>query len=165
MLEWRKILCPVDFSEPSRQAMHVAAQLARERGAELMLLHVYQAPGVSFPEATFMAGDEILRQLLEMVLKSLAEWKSQAERIGASHVSTHTAMGTPYAEILRFAEKQEVDLLVMGTHGRTALMRVLIGSVAEKVVRHAPCPVLTVRPEKVQEAATQAGEAERPDVH
>ncbi|HEY3452624.1 MAG TPA: universal stress protein [Myxococcales bacterium] len=165
MLEWRKILCPVDFSEPSRRAMHVAAQLAREHRAELMLLHVYQAPGVSFPEATFLAGDEVLQQLVEMVLKSLAEWKEEAARAGAPEVTTHTAMGTPYAEILRFAEKQECDLLVMGTHGRTALARVFIGSVAEKVVRHAPCPVLTVRPDRGQPVVAEVPQAEGPAAH
>jgi len=127
-----------------------------------MLLHVYQAPGVSFPEATFLAGDEVLQQLVEMIARSLAEWRGEAERAGAPRVSTHTAMGTPYAEILRFAEKQECDLLVMGTHGRTALARVFIGSVAEKVVRHATCPVLTVRPGR---GCAVEAEAERPAPH
>ncbi|MGC4114975.1 MAG: universal stress protein [Myxococcales bacterium] len=156
MLEWHRILCPVDFSEPSRRAMQVAAQLAKEHGAELLLLHVYQAPGVSFPEATFLAGDEVLQQLVDMVLKSLTEWKAEAMKAGAADVSTHTAMGTPYAEILRFAEKLDCDLVVMGTHGRTALARVFIGSVAEKVVRHAPCPVLTVRPNRERTVEAEA---------
>ncbi|MBI5548715.1 MAG: universal stress protein [Deltaproteobacteria bacterium] len=163
MLEWQKILCPVDFSSTSRRALNAAAELAQMHGAELHLLHVYQAPGVSFPEATIYAGDDVLQQLVDMVVKSLSEWKVEAERKGALNVVTHTAMGVPFAEILRFAERHEVDLIVMGTHGRTALMRVLIGSVAEKVVRHAPCPVLTVRPEKVQAEVSETLRSQAPE--
>ena len=146
MLCWRKILCPVDFSETSRRALDVAADLAGQQRAELMLLHVYQAPGVNFPEATIYPGDDILQELEELALKGLARSRLEAERHGALKVATYASMGTPYAEIVRFAEEQRCDLIVMGTHGRTALLRVLMGSVAEKVVRHAPCPVLTVRP-------------------
>lgn len=162
MLEWRKILCPVDFSENSRLALAAAIELSRQHRAELLLLHVYQAPGVSFPEATIYAGDEILQQLVDVVQKSLAAWKKDAEAHGAANVSVHTAMGVPYVEIVRMAEEQDCDLIVIGTHGRTALMRVLIGSVAEKVVRHAKCPVLTVRPEKARVAAGEAVRSEEP---
>jgi len=165
MLRWRKILCPVDFSEMSRKAMQVAAQIASDRDAELSLLHVYQAPGMSFPEATFLAGDEVLQQIVKMVLQSLAEWGAEARRCGASQVTTHSAMGAPYAEILRFAEQHKCDLIVMGTYGRTALMRALLGSVAEKVVRHAPCPVLTVRPESVPAAVTEEVSSHEPAMH
>lgn len=162
MLEWRKVLCPVDFSETSRRAMHAAVELARRNGAQLHLLHVYQAPGVSFPEATVFAGDEILQQLADLVVKTIGEWRAEAERLGAPKVLSHTAMGIPWAEILRFADANAVDLIVMGTHGRSGLMRVLIGSVAEKVVRHAPCPVLTIRPERARATAQDTAQPGEP---
>ncbi|MGI5864584.1 MAG: universal stress protein [Myxococcales bacterium] len=145
MLEWRRIVCPIDFSEPSRDAMRVAVDLAKRLGAELVLLHVYQLPGVATPEAAIYGGRSPVDRLIKVVTQALGEWKSEALGMGASEVTTHAASGVAYAEIVRFAEEQACDLIVMGTHGRTAVLRVLVGSTAERVVRHAPCPVLTVR--------------------
>jgi nucleotide-binding universal stress UspA family protein len=156
MLEWRRICCPVDFSDASREAMYAAAELAQRFDAELQLVHVYQMPGVSFPEATVFAGHEALQQLIELVERALSEWGAEARARGASKVTTHAIMGVPYAEVLKYAEDRQSDLIVMGTHGRTALMRALLGSVAEKVVRHAPCPVLTIRPRPGKQPKAEA---------
>ncbi|HCF61915.1 MAG TPA: universal stress protein, partial [Myxococcales bacterium] len=121
------------------------ADLAKRLGAELVLLHAYQLPGVATPEAVIYRGRSPLDRLIKAVVGLLGEWKSEALGLGAPEVTTHAASGVAYAEIVRFAEEQACDLIVMGTHGRTAVHRMLVGSTAERVVRHAPCPVLTVR--------------------
>jgi nucleotide-binding universal stress UspA family protein len=146
MLDWRKVLCPIDFSDPSREALRVAVDLARRYRAELVLLHVYQLPGVATPEAAIYGGRSALDRMIRLVSSQLAEWKAEAERLGATRVTTHAGSGVAFSEIVRFAEEQACDLVVLGTHGRNAVMRMLVGSTAERVVRHAPCPVLTVRP-------------------
>jgi len=150
MPEWRRICCPVDFSEPAREAMRTAAWLAGKHEAELVLVHAYQLPGVAFPESSAFAGPGVLDRLLEAIDRQLAEWRGEAESLGASPVTAHTATGVPWVEIVRFAEEGGCDVLVMGTHGRSAIARAILGSVAEKVVRHAPCPVLTVRPRRLE---------------
>jgi nucleotide-binding universal stress UspA family protein len=78
----------------------------------------------------------------------MAEWKAKAEAMGIGQVEAATAIGEPAHEILAFAKAQSADLVVIGTHGRTGLQHALMGSVAERVVRRATCPVLTVRPAK-----------------
>ncbi|MBI4510043.1 MAG: universal stress protein [Deltaproteobacteria bacterium] len=153
----RKILCPVDFSEPARDALLFAADLAQQYDAELTLLHVYQIPGYAFPEGIVLAGPEVMAELMVRIDKVLGEWKSDAEGHGAMRVSTLSVQGAPWNEIVRTAREQGYDLVVIGTHGRTGLKHVILGSVAEKVVRRAPCPVLTVRLASHLEAHDNAG--------
>lgn len=145
MRPWHTIGCPVDFSEPSREAMHLAADLASTSGARLILLYVRSLPPLAFAEAPSFTTEELLEQADELAERSLAEWRNEALARGAPVVQTRSLIGVPHAEILRFAQENDLDLLVMGTHGRTAFMHAVLGSVAEKVVRRAPCPVLTVR--------------------
>ncbi len=140
-----RILCPVDFSEPSREAVHYAADLAQQFGAELTLLSVYQVPGYALPDGVLVAGPETLNQIAGDVDRQLDEWRREAEDRGAPSVRTESAMGAPHTEIVRHAGDRAIELIVIGTHGRTGLKHVLLGSTAEKVVRTAPCPVLTVR--------------------
>ena len=135
MASWKRICCPVDFSEPSRTALSLAADLGRLLGAELLLLHVEGAEKVA-AEITPMGSAET----------QLAIWKEQAQRSGASRVSVFRTRGQPEVAICEFAKKNAADLIVMGTHGRVDRERMLIGSVAEGVVRKADCPVLTVHP-------------------
>jgi nucleotide-binding universal stress UspA family protein len=142
----RKILCPVDFSAPSQEALHYAADLAQQFGAELTLLHVYQVPGYAFPEGVVMAAPEVLADLLASIDRALAEARTEAAGRGAARVATATAQGAPWTEIVRVAAEGGHDLIVLGTHGRTGIKHALLGSVAERVIRKAPCPVLTVRP-------------------
>jgi universal stress protein A len=135
-ITWKRILCPVDFSEESRAALRVAADLASRFDAELTLFHAVPdaaARVASAPEAT----------------GSLAQWKTQAEGLGVAHVATATASGDPRAVIVEHAQTGGFDLVVMGTHGRTGRDRLLIGSVAENVVRSSRVPVLTVHAEFV----------------
>ena len=140
----RKICCPVDFSECSRKAMQVACDWAKRLDAELTLLHVYQHPGYPTPEGFVMASPDTLQQLMHSIDRGFAEWKKQAEATGVK-VSTAAVMGVPFEEIARGAKDLGYDLIVMGTHGRTGIRHALLGSVAERVVRTSPCPVLTVR--------------------
>jgi nucleotide-binding universal stress UspA family protein len=130
---WDRIVCAVDFSDCSRRAMLAAVKLARHLNVELQLLHVHQAaagiPGLDAEAAS-----------------RLAECKQLAEARGAMKVTTAVVVGSPSAEIVRYVRHDGCDLLVVGTHGHTAPLRLLMGSVAEKVVRTASCPVLTVHP-------------------
>jgi universal stress protein A len=139
----RSILAPLDFSEHSREALRFACTLARRLGASLTLLHVYQPPAHStLDDLAFLPPQigEGVRRTLEAAL--------QVEKQGleAEGVELRTALvvGAPFPEIIRLAAG--FDLIVMGTKGRTGLRHALLGSVAERVVRYAPCPVLTVRP-------------------
>jgi nucleotide-binding universal stress UspA family protein len=127
--------------------MEVAADLAQRFGAELVLLHAYPIPGYTFPDGSVVASPKMMQELAEQTERHLGEWRADAERlVGAPRVGTEKAVGEPAAEIVSYARSSGVDLLVLGTHGRTGLEHALMGSVAERVVRKAHCPVLTVRP-------------------
>jgi nucleotide-binding universal stress UspA family protein len=145
--EWKKICCAIDFSDASRAAMEVAGSLARRFGAELVLLHAYPIPGYTFPDGSIVASPKMMQDLADQAERHLQEWRADAERFGAARVTTAKAIGEPAAEIVAFGKEQGVDLLVVGTHGRTGLEHALMGSIAERVVRRAGCPVLTVHPE------------------
>ena len=144
--EWKRICCPIDFSDASRAAMELAADLARRFGAELLLLHAYPIPGYTFPDGSVVASPKMLQELADGAERHLEAWRRDAEVAGASRVEAAKVAGEPAAEIVSFAREQGVDLLVLGTHGRTGLEHALMGSIAERVVRRARCPVLTVRP-------------------
>jgi universal stress protein A len=141
----KSVLCPIDFSDPSREAVHFAADLAVQFQATLTLLNVYQIPGYALPEGVVVATPEVLTELVDGIDKELGRWADEARARGVHDVRTQTEMGTPHTEINRVAREAGFDLIVIGTHGRTGLKHVLLGSVAERVVRTAPCPVLTVR--------------------
>ena len=160
------ILVPTDFSDPAHQALHHAAEEAALHGARVTLLHVLPAHGGTDvyyvsgrPEQSSqgrydpIAGGRlggmppaqpttVRRDLGEEAITQLNDLVPEACR-GSWNVET--ASGNPADAIVRLAQERGADLIVMGTHGRTGLQHVLLGSVAEKVVRHAPCPVLTVR--------------------
>jgi nucleotide-binding universal stress UspA family protein len=145
--DWKRVCCPIDFSDASRAAMEVAADLCRRTGAELVLLHAYPIPGYTFPDGSVVASPKMMQDLAEQAEKHLEEWRAGAEKIvGGPRVTAEKAVGEPAAEILSFASARGADLLVVGTHGRTGLEHALMGSIAERVVRRAHCPVLTVRP-------------------
>jgi nucleotide-binding universal stress UspA family protein len=146
--EWKKILCPIDFSDASRAALETAADLARRFGATLTLLHAYPVPGYTFPDGSFVASSKMLDELADQARRHLEEWKAIADTLGLAGVEAVTAVGEPAHEIVTWAREKGADLVVVGTHGRTGLTHALMGSVAERVVRRSPCPVLTVRPPK-----------------
>ncbi len=144
--DWKRICCPIDFSDASRAAMGVAADLARRFGGSLTLLHAYPVPGFTFPDGSVVASARMLQELADQAAKHLGEWRREAEGLGAPAVTATTAIGDPAMEIVGYAKEHAIDLLVLGTHGRTGLEHALMGSVAERVVRRARCPVLTIHP-------------------
>ena len=148
MAEIVRILFPTDFSECSLEAGKYAFALADRLGAELHALHVIEAIAPTMPESiqeivTF--PDDYLNSARERAKKALAAALPN-DHAGGKKVVQALRVGAPRAEILEYAKEHAVDLIVMGTYGRTGLSRVLVGSVAEHVVRHASCPVLSVPP-------------------
>ncbi|MCC6749963.1 MAG: universal stress protein [Deltaproteobacteria bacterium] len=141
----RKILLPTDFSPPSSEALTYAADLCQRYGAELTIVHIYQPVAYALPEGFVLYSAERFAQMLGEWGKWLDEAKSEAERLGVAQVQASLQQGTPFVEIVRLARAGDFDLIVMGTHGRGGVRHALLGSVTEKVVRKAPCPVLTVR--------------------
>jgi nucleotide-binding universal stress UspA family protein len=142
-LPYRNILCPVDFSDPSRAAVGTAAEMARLLDAHLTLLHVYQVPVLAYPES--LPGSPFRVSIAQLAEKQLAEWKREAELLTGRSVTSVAIEGAPWDGIVKYAHEHRSDLIVVGTQGRTWLAHALIGSVAENVVRHASCPVLVVR--------------------
>jgi len=140
-MDIRKILVGSDFSDSSEKAVRWAVDLAKEREAQVLLLHVIQPPayppmmGGLMDPSQYEAG---LRQDADRRLKEIAA-KEKGVRL-----ETRLLTGDPSVDICEVAQKEGVDLIVVGSHGRTGASRLLIGSVAERVVRHAPCAVLVV---------------------
>ena len=142
MDEWRTICCAVDFSEPSRFALQRAARLARRVDAQLVVAHVVEPERVR----ALATQPELVEAELTHRKALLEAWRVEAEEVRGAPVVARELHGDPVLELLRFAEAQPVDLLVIGTHGHSGLGAVVFGSIANKVVRLAPCPVLSVRP-------------------
>jgi nucleotide-binding universal stress UspA family protein len=142
-----RILVPTDFSENADHALQYALAFAREFGAKLHLLHVVYFPAYTSARTLRLPRDAVSQVLAGLVkdarqrLKMLVEKTKEPEII----LPPVVRVGVDYSEIAAFAAKEKVDLIVMGTHGRTGLAHAFLGSVAERVVRGAPCPVLTVR--------------------
>jgi nucleotide-binding universal stress UspA family protein len=146
MIKLERILVPTDFSECSRLALQYAAAFAVQFGSELHLLHVIDDYFTLAPEAQLMLPDrdQYLRDLQSAAKLELSRLRS-AEAAGVSRVVDSAPVGHPFLEIIRYAGEHSADLVVMGSHGRSGLSHALLGSVAERVVRKAGCPVLTVR--------------------
>lgn len=154
MIAIKRILLPTDFSECAGQAREYACLLVEQLGAELYLLHVLSDPLQNAPSFGMgLVSPDLLRRSPEedRKIESAAREKLQAslsdDWTSGHPVVCETRWGNPFVETVRYAREHDVDLIVMGTHGRSGLSHALLGSVAENVVRHAPCPVLTVRPE------------------
>ena len=142
MAAFRKILVATDFSPDAAEAVKVAGELARACGSEIVLLHVCQMPAYSFANgAMYIPAPELVADILRDANRGLAEVKGRIRDVA---VETVRVEGEPASEIVRVAAERKADLIVMGTHGRRGLRRFFAGSVAEHVVRAAPCPVMTV---------------------
>jgi universal stress protein A len=140
MLAINNILFPTDFSERSEAAFHVARALARDHRAALTVLHVRDVPVAVFAEFGAIPPPELPSRA--EVMDRLTEFEPPDESVAVEYL---VADGLPAEEIVRVAEERGCDLIVMGTHGRTGLSRLVLGSVAAEVMRRAPCPVLTLR--------------------
>jgi nucleotide-binding universal stress UspA family protein len=141
-----KVLVPTDFSEPSAKAVLYGQALARSFGASLHVLHAVEEPLAQGWDAYGFPG--LLPERRETVLaEAQARLEEAVPPLARDGQPTElvTRLGEPSREIVRFARERGIDLIVMGTHGRGGMAHLLLGSVAEKVVRTAPCPVLTVR--------------------
>ena len=146
-LRIQKILLPTDFSAYSATATKYACELADKFAASLFLLHVVEThPTVAPDFGMGLALPAFVNESTTAAEKALA---NLLDPQWAAHHSIVQAVvqGSPKAEIVRYARQSDIDLIVLTTHGRTGLAHVLLGSVAETIVRTAPCPVLTVRPE------------------
>jgi len=142
----KKVLCPVDFSENAGHALDYAIAFATVHHAELRIMHVMQLPWLAVPT------DPMAPEFSAEVMNDYADsCKRQLDALVESvtdqyaHVTHELCSGAPFMEIIRVAREQSIDLIVIGTHGRTGLAHMMMGSVAEKVVRKAPCPVLSVK--------------------
>ena len=140
---FKNIVCPVDFSTCSRHALAVAVELAKSSDAVLTLVHVWHVP--SYGIADTVGSGTMIQELAEDAQRSLGDWEAGARGDGVKHVASKLMSGAPWSDVVRIATELQADLIVMGTHGRTGLAHVLIGSVAERVVQHAACAVLVVR--------------------
>jgi nucleotide-binding universal stress UspA family protein len=143
-----RVLVPVDFSPSAREALDYASFLAERLGAELLLLHVWEPPGYVGPDTLGLLPLATEPPAWE---RTRAEVEREVERLVAAsaarqgRVSIRVEAGQAADVILRVAKEAGADLVVMGTHGRTGLSRLLVGSVAEAVLRRSTCPVLTLR--------------------
>ncbi|RJP22500.1 MAG: universal stress protein [Deltaproteobacteria bacterium] len=140
-----KILLPSDFSECSADAARAARRLAEHFGSRLTVLHVLDEPAAFDPMFRGEVPVELLRGRMEQYAREGMERFVDTHFQGIPDVATLTASGVPYREIIRTARETGAGLIVIGTHGRTGVEHVIFGSTAEKVVRMAPCPVLSVR--------------------
>jgi len=155
----KRILHPTDFSELSLVALRYAVSFAETFESDLYIIHVvdeaYQYWTMMGPETTPVGPppDELLKlsesELAKFTANHLAEFKRPITR--------EVALGRPYHEIIRYAGENKIDLVVLGTHGRGGLRHALLGSVAERVVRKAPCPVLTIRDPSANSSKTPGG--------
>lgn len=149
MIQLRKILVPTDFSDFSKPAMAYGCAIAARFESELHLLHVVPDPAMLVPDSHAFAVEPMLAQADSMKQESekqLAELPGDGWDNGKPIVR-EIRVGAAFLEIIDYAKANDVDLIVIGTHGRSGLMHVLLGSVAERIVRKSPCPVLTVKPE------------------
>jgi nucleotide-binding universal stress UspA family protein len=141
-----RILCPIDFERDSMEALELAAQLAKQNSATVYLLTVIGAPtgATELPPVPLDPNPS-----LEAICRRRLEAIAQEKLAGVSH-EIFVASGNAAPQILKLTAEQGIDLIVMGTHGRTGVKRFLLGSAAERVVRESPVPVLTIRPKAAE---------------
>jgi universal stress protein A len=135
----KKILFPTDFSPASEEALRWATSLARDTGATMVIIHVEEPPMAYGGGELYMAADESDREELRRSLVNVLPLDASV------HFEHKLLVGDPATAIVETADNEDADLIVLGTHGRTGLTRLLMGSVAEAVVRRAKCPVLTIK--------------------
>lgn len=145
MISLKRILVPTDFSDTSAKAISYGVELCHKFGAELHLLHAFEETPILYVEgaaAPVQSGDDVKAA----ATKALNDMKP--ENADSLDVMRSVTDGKPFVEIVRYAKGHNIDLIVIGTHGRGTVSHLLIGSVAENVVRKAQCPVLVVRDEQ-----------------
>jgi len=153
----KRILCPTDFSRHSRYALRRAAAMARASGAELVLLHVVPQATLGGPNGDsyplILPNWQQTLKLQEERARAELERETRSKPLAGVKVRTVLGAGSPYQEIVRIASRMHVDLIVISTHGTTGMFHLMLGSVAERVVRLAHCPVLVIKPPRMRKAA------------
>lgn len=140
-----RLLFPTDFSEGSRNALHYAVDLARHYNAKLYILHViYDIARATESHIPHISADEIYNEMTKWAMNELERCCVEEIR-GLTDVEKVVIKGVPHEEIVKFASDKKIDMIVMGTYGRTGIQKLIFGDTAEKVVKRAPCPVMTVR--------------------
>ena len=143
MISLKKILCPIDHSDCSKEALKYAVSFAMKDEAKLYLLHIIDIR--SFNDSLVSMSQQIPdKETLEQLRMKLLDCIPEDIRDDMD-VEATVIQGIPFAEIISTAKEKEIDMIVIGSHGRTGISHMMLGSVSEKVVRKAPCPVLTVR--------------------
>ncbi|MFZ6017854.1 MAG: universal stress protein [Nitrospirota bacterium] len=144
-MEIKRILFPTDFSEGSAHALPYAVDMAKHYGARLYIIHViYDIAKTTGWYVPHVSMDEVYKDMEQAAKKELDKCWFEEMR-GFKDIERSVVTGVPYEEIIKFVNENKIDLIVMGTHGRKGIDRILFGSTATQVVRNAPCPVLTVR--------------------
>ena len=145
----QKILAPVDFSPHSRRALQYAADLGLQIGATVDVLHMWKPNESIWPDVVIEPEGSPAEKLETLGriegVRALDEFVAEVLGERASSVRLRYGLGAPDAGTLTLARDEKIDLIVMGTHGRTGLAHAVLGSVAEKIIRSAPCPVMTLR--------------------
>jgi len=152
-MPYKRLLVPVDFSAASLQALASARELAKSTGASLHLLHSVDDVSWRYLGYPLDALAQIQAAVTDSANDQLRELAIQEQREGLSVESSLVVSTRPASAIVAFAREHGIDLIVMGTHGRGAMLKMMLGSVAEHVVRTAPCPVMVVRDSKPRGAA------------
>jgi len=140
--DFRRIVAPTDFSECAEEAFRFAQRAAQRLGSELVLVHVFVEPPAY---GDLGSAWTVLMEAEKWVTDELEKWAEEGRKRGGITVRPVVRKGSPSAEIIELAAEERADLVIMGTHGHGAVSRLLLGSVADRVIRTAPCPVLTVR--------------------
>jgi|JI10StandDraft_1071094.scaffolds.fasta_scaffold29172_2 nucleotide-binding universal stress UspA family protein len=140
----QRIMLATDFSPQARVALDYAAELSKRLEVPLLLLAAFQIPVYPLPEGIVVRSTDTIAQLLSQTSADLAAARQLAQDQGAVEVETIVVEGNPAVEIVRIAQERKTDLIVMGSHGRGGLSRAILGSVADKVMRTAHCPVMIV---------------------
>jgi nucleotide-binding universal stress UspA family protein len=158
MLPLKRILAPTDFSEHSNHALRSAAEMARQFEAKLLLLHVVSNEALESISKAHVPPHPVDRVYEDLTQEISEQYLAHVPPEIRKAIETEILVlpGVPFLEIIRVARLKSVDLIVMATHGRTGLSHALMGSVTEKVVRKASCPVLSIRPVGVEAEAIAA---------
>ena len=162
MFSVNRILVPTDFSDSSKRALEYALDIAKVSSCDLFVVHVVETFGTEGSAVCSLSVQEKFEpEAIRTRAAKMAEFLRDAGDV--AHLTYRFVLvGAPASEIIKFAREREMDLIVMGTHGRKGASRFFFGSVAEKVVRLAPCPVLTVKGDKGKSTTSQHGELSLP---
>ncbi len=150
MIKLERLLLATDFSESSKEAFDYAVHLARNLKTKLTLLHVFESPFFYPPEISLNAYPEVYQWVQDFREEEMRRIEALADQVRKAGIPVEFIFkeGIPFVEISKTAKEIGADLLILGTHGRKGLSHIVMGSVAERVVREAPCPVFIVRQKK-----------------